>query len=395
MRSASGRAACSRPNPGMMTLDGTNTLGAARARRARSVVIDPGPIEDGHVDELDEQTGDVAPGAADPPPLRPLRGRRRARDPQGLPGARPRPGVLLPRRPAGGRRGDRRRRAASCGWSPRPATPPTRSRSWSRPSGRCSPATWCSAAVRRWSPTRTASSAPTSTRSSGCARWPRRARWRRSGPPTARCSTTRSARWSTTSSHRRQRLAQVEAALAQLGVAVPGRRRRGPAPPGRRDRLPGRRRVALGRGRAVGPRPARLPRRRVESGVPCASIRRNRGGIGLVFTRETRAVAGSHRTGWSPCGWPSTGDRIARWAALDGAHACRPMLIDRSDRPFTLAATSADRHGPPQPRCVGEGGTASCCCGASTSTWTTPRTRRAARACGAALVIQRAPRVRQ
>ena len=27
---------------------------------SRSVVIDPGPIEDGHVDELDEQTGDVA-----------------------------------------------------------------------------------------------------------------------------------------------------------------------------------------------------------------------------------------------------------------------------------------------------------------------------------------------
>ena len=27
---------------------------------SRSVVIDPGPIEDGHVDVLDEQTGDVA-----------------------------------------------------------------------------------------------------------------------------------------------------------------------------------------------------------------------------------------------------------------------------------------------------------------------------------------------
>ena len=39
-------------------------------------------------------------GAADPPPLRPLRGRGRLRDAQGLPGAGPRPGVLLQRRPA-------------------------------------------------------------------------------------------------------------------------------------------------------------------------------------------------------------------------------------------------------------------------------------------------------
>ncbi len=48
------------PNPGMMTLDGTNSWVLAEPGAARSVVIDPGPIEDGHVDELDEQTGDVA-----------------------------------------------------------------------------------------------------------------------------------------------------------------------------------------------------------------------------------------------------------------------------------------------------------------------------------------------
>ena len=48
------------PNPGMMTLDGTNSWVLTEPGASRSVVIDPGPIEDGHVDELDEQTGDVA-----------------------------------------------------------------------------------------------------------------------------------------------------------------------------------------------------------------------------------------------------------------------------------------------------------------------------------------------
>jgi glyoxylase-like metal-dependent hydrolase (beta-lactamase superfamily II) len=44
----------------MMTLDGTNSWVLTEPGAARSVVVDPGPIEDGHVDELDEQTGDVA-----------------------------------------------------------------------------------------------------------------------------------------------------------------------------------------------------------------------------------------------------------------------------------------------------------------------------------------------
>jgi glyoxylase-like metal-dependent hydrolase (beta-lactamase superfamily II) len=48
------------PNPGVMTLDGTNSWVLSEPGSARSVVVDPGPIEDGHVDELDEQTGDVA-----------------------------------------------------------------------------------------------------------------------------------------------------------------------------------------------------------------------------------------------------------------------------------------------------------------------------------------------
>jgi glyoxylase-like metal-dependent hydrolase (beta-lactamase superfamily II) len=48
------------PNPGLMTLDGTNSWVLTEPGAARSVVVDPGPIEDGHVDELDAQTGDVA-----------------------------------------------------------------------------------------------------------------------------------------------------------------------------------------------------------------------------------------------------------------------------------------------------------------------------------------------
>lgn len=48
------------PNPGLMTLDGTNSWVLREPGGTRSVVIDPGPVEDGHVDALDEQTGDVA-----------------------------------------------------------------------------------------------------------------------------------------------------------------------------------------------------------------------------------------------------------------------------------------------------------------------------------------------
>jgi len=43
-----------------MTLDGTNTWVLAEPGSSRSVVVDPGPVEDGHLDVLDEQTGDVA-----------------------------------------------------------------------------------------------------------------------------------------------------------------------------------------------------------------------------------------------------------------------------------------------------------------------------------------------
>jgi len=48
------------PNPGLMTLDGTNSWVLTEPGASRSVVVDPGPVEDGHVDVLDGQTGDVA-----------------------------------------------------------------------------------------------------------------------------------------------------------------------------------------------------------------------------------------------------------------------------------------------------------------------------------------------
>ncbi len=48
------------PNPGMMTLDGTNTWVLREPGASASVVVDPGPIEDGHLERLTAETGDVA-----------------------------------------------------------------------------------------------------------------------------------------------------------------------------------------------------------------------------------------------------------------------------------------------------------------------------------------------
>ncbi len=42
-----------------MTLDGTNTWVLREPGAAKAVVVDPGPVEEGHLDLLDEQTGDV------------------------------------------------------------------------------------------------------------------------------------------------------------------------------------------------------------------------------------------------------------------------------------------------------------------------------------------------
>lgn len=47
------------PNPGVMTLDGTNTWLLREPGATTSIVIDPGPVEEGHLDLVDETTGDV------------------------------------------------------------------------------------------------------------------------------------------------------------------------------------------------------------------------------------------------------------------------------------------------------------------------------------------------
>ncbi|WP_243060187.1 MBL fold metallo-hydrolase [Nocardioides sp. SR21] len=47
------------PNPGMMTLDGTNTWVLQEPGASASVVVDPGPIEDGHLERLTAELGDV------------------------------------------------------------------------------------------------------------------------------------------------------------------------------------------------------------------------------------------------------------------------------------------------------------------------------------------------
>ncbi len=47
------------PNPGMMTLDGTNTWILREPGASRSIVVDPGPLEDGHLDRLTEESGEV------------------------------------------------------------------------------------------------------------------------------------------------------------------------------------------------------------------------------------------------------------------------------------------------------------------------------------------------
>jgi len=47
------------PNPGMMTLDGTNTWVLREPGAAQCVVVDPGPVEDGHLERLDDELGDV------------------------------------------------------------------------------------------------------------------------------------------------------------------------------------------------------------------------------------------------------------------------------------------------------------------------------------------------
>lgn len=47
------------PNPGIMTLDGTNTWVLQEPGGSASVVVDPGPLEGGHLERLTAELGDV------------------------------------------------------------------------------------------------------------------------------------------------------------------------------------------------------------------------------------------------------------------------------------------------------------------------------------------------
>ncbi|WP_341805184.1 MBL fold metallo-hydrolase [Nocardioides ochotonae] len=47
------------PNPGIMTLDGTNTWVLREPGADRAVVVDPGPVTDGHLDRLLAEVGEV------------------------------------------------------------------------------------------------------------------------------------------------------------------------------------------------------------------------------------------------------------------------------------------------------------------------------------------------
>ena len=48
------------PNPGIMTLDGTNTWILREPGAGRSVVVDPGPLDQAHLDDVAAHAGDVA-----------------------------------------------------------------------------------------------------------------------------------------------------------------------------------------------------------------------------------------------------------------------------------------------------------------------------------------------
>lgn len=48
------------PNPGPMTLDGTNTWILRAPGASRSVVVDPGPLDEGHLQAVKDEAGDVA-----------------------------------------------------------------------------------------------------------------------------------------------------------------------------------------------------------------------------------------------------------------------------------------------------------------------------------------------
>ena len=253
----------------MMTLDGTNTWVLREPGASASVVVDPGPIEDGHLDRLTAELGDVGLVLLTHHHFDHAEVAAEFARAQGLRRTRARPGVLPRRRPARRRRGHRRRRAVGAGaHDARPhrgldlAGAARRRRAADRRHG-------ARAAARRSWRTPTASSARTSTRSSGCARWSLAGEVRTLWPAHGPVLDDALGVLDFYLAHRRERLAQVErgAARARRTAHAGAGRGRGAAAPGGRGRLRRRRRVALGRRRAVRPRPAAPTSPTVESGL--------------------------------------------------------------------------------------------------------------------------------
>ena len=191
------------PNPGPMTLDGTNTwvLREPGRRRGRCVV-DPGPLDDG-APRRRRPTRPATWRRCCSPTATPTTPRRRAAFAEriGLRRPRARPGVPARRRGARRRRRGRGRRPRAARRRAPRATPPTRCRfAAARPTGRV--LTGDTVLGRGTTvvahPDGQLGRLPRLA-ATGCTPSPRRTRSTPSGPGTARCSTTPLARSTTTS----------------------------------------------------------------------------------------------------------------------------------------------------------------------------------------------------
>ena len=119
----------------MMTLDGTNTWVLREPGARRSVVVDPGPPDESHLDAVAEQAGEVGVVLLTHHHLDHSEAAQRVRRADGLRRTRPRPGVPARVARDSATATSSRSTGSRCASSPRPGTPRTRCRSCCRPSG--------------------------------------------------------------------------------------------------------------------------------------------------------------------------------------------------------------------------------------------------------------------
>ena len=219
-----------------------------------SIVVDPGPLDEAHLGPLQEAAGRRHAGAAHARSRRPLRGSQGVRLPRRLRRARPRP-AAPPRRggPGRGRRGRPRRPGGARRRHPGPHQRLAVLRA-ALGAARCSPATRCSAGGPPWWPTPTASSAPTSTRSTACATSASAQDLQHVWPGHGPVIDDALGALDFYLAHRRDRLEQVREALRDA-------RRGRLTARGRRARVRRRRPGPVGSRRAVGARAAGAPAR--------------------------------------------------------------------------------------------------------------------------------------